>query len=86
MGGDALEAVHQWYMLEGAVLKPPRYLQEPSSESDAWQQIGPEAQIGTANFYDPTASVRIAAALPDAITSLGANRVAEVVGTLALRG
>jgi hypothetical protein len=55
--GDVLEAVHQWYMLEGAVLKPPRYLQEPSSESDAWQQIGPEAQIGTANFTDFTAEI-----------------------------
>ncbi len=43
-------------------------------------------QIGTANFYDPTASVRIATALPGAIASLGANRVTDVVGTLALRG
>ena len=39
-------------------------------------------QIGTANFYDPTASVRIAAALPDAMTSLGATTVRDVVGTL----
>ena len=41
-------------------------------------------QIGTANFYDPTASVRIADALPDAVASLGADRVADVVGTLTL--
>lgn len=40
-------------------------------------------QIGTANFYDPTASVRIVDALPDAIRSLGATAVREVVGTLA---
>ena len=39
-------------------------------------------QIGTANFYDPTASVRIADALPEAMKVLGADRVADVVGTL----
>jgi dihydroorotate dehydrogenase (NAD+) catalytic subunit len=40
-------------------------------------------QIGTANFYDPTASTRIADALPAALKALGAARVADVVGTLA---
>ena len=39
-------------------------------------------QIGTANFYDPTASVRIVDALPEALTALGTNSVKEVVGTL----
>ena len=39
-------------------------------------------QIGTANFYDPTASVRIAEALPDALRSLAADSLADVVGTL----
>lgn len=39
-------------------------------------------QIGTANFYDPTASVRIAEELPAALTLLGAERVGDVVGTL----
>jgi dihydroorotate dehydrogenase (NAD+) catalytic subunit len=39
-------------------------------------------QVGTANFYDPTASVRIADALPDALAALGAASVREVVGTL----
>jgi dihydroorotate dehydrogenase (NAD+) catalytic subunit len=39
-------------------------------------------QIGTANFYDPTASVRIVDALPDAVRALGAERVADVIGTL----
>jgi dihydroorotate dehydrogenase (NAD+) catalytic subunit len=39
-------------------------------------------QIGTANFYDPTASVRIAEALPEALRMLGASSVREVVGTL----
>ena len=31
-------------------------------------------QIGTANFYDPTASMRIVDALPGALAALGANR------------
>ena len=39
-------------------------------------------QIGTANFYDPTASVRIAESLPEALHALGAERVTDVVGTL----
>src|SRR5436305_9557664 len=39
-------------------------------------------QIGTANFYDPTASARIADGLPAALTALGANCVRDVVGTL----
>lgn len=40
-------------------------------------------QMGTVNFYDPTASVRVVEALPAALASLGARRVADVVGTLA---
>ena len=39
-------------------------------------------QIGTANFYDPTASMRIVDALPGALAELGAARIAEIVGTL----
>ncbi|MCS7305691.1 MAG: dihydroorotate dehydrogenase [Thermoguttaceae bacterium] len=39
-------------------------------------------QIGTANFYDPTVSVRILDALPTALAELGVRSVAEVVGTL----
>ncbi len=40
-------------------------------------------QIGTANFYDPTASVRIVDALPQALASLGASSLSEIVGTMA---
>jgi dihydroorotate dehydrogenase (NAD+) catalytic subunit len=40
-------------------------------------------QVGTANFYDPTASTRIADALPAAVAELGLNSVREVIGTLA---
>ena len=39
-------------------------------------------QIGTANFYNPTASMTVLDALPAALASLGATCVGEVVGTL----
>jgi dihydroorotate dehydrogenase (NAD+) catalytic subunit len=39
-------------------------------------------QIGTANFYNPSASMQILDALPAALDELGAESVAEVVGTL----
>jgi dihydroorotate dehydrogenase (NAD+) catalytic subunit len=39
-------------------------------------------QIGTANFYDPTASVRIADGLTEAVKSLGSESVSEIIGTL----
>ena len=39
-------------------------------------------QLGTVNFYDPTASVRVALGLPQALGELGADSVREVVGTL----
>ncbi len=39
-------------------------------------------QVGTVNFYDPTASMRIVEQLPGALTELGANSVQSVVGTL----
>lgn len=39
-------------------------------------------QIGTANFYDPTASVRIADALPAALQQLDVKSPAEVVASL----
>jgi dihydroorotate dehydrogenase (NAD+) catalytic subunit len=39
-------------------------------------------QLGTVNFYDPTASARIAGQLPEALAQLGASSVREVVGSL----
>lgn len=39
-------------------------------------------QLGTVNFYDPTASMRIVDQLPEALGKLGACCVREVVGTL----
>jgi dihydroorotate dehydrogenase (NAD+) catalytic subunit len=39
-------------------------------------------QLGTVNYYDPTASMRILDALPAQIASLGATTVREIVGTL----
>jgi dihydroorotate dehydrogenase (NAD+) catalytic subunit len=40
-------------------------------------------QLGTVNFYDPTASARVVAQLPGALEALGAKSVREVVGTMA---
>jgi dihydroorotate dehydrogenase (NAD+) catalytic subunit len=39
-------------------------------------------QVGTANFYAPTVSQRLAEQLPGALAQLGAGSVREVVGTL----
>jgi dihydroorotate dehydrogenase (NAD+) catalytic subunit len=39
-------------------------------------------QIGTANFFDPTVSVRLVEQLQGALTALGATRVHDIVGTL----
>jgi dihydroorotate dehydrogenase (NAD+) catalytic subunit len=39
-------------------------------------------QLGTVNFYNPTAATAVLEALPAAVASLGASRVADVVGTL----
>lgn len=39
-------------------------------------------QIGTANYYDPTVSVRMVEQLPAAIQSLGASSLQEIVGKL----
>ena len=39
-------------------------------------------QLGTVNFYDPTASVRVVEGLPAALAQLGAASVRDVVGTL----
>jgi dihydroorotate dehydrogenase (NAD+) catalytic subunit len=39
-------------------------------------------QIGTANFYDPTISVRLVEQLPAALNRLGVSQVADAVGTL----
>lgn len=41
-------------------------------------------QIGTANFYDPTVSMRILDELPEAIGTLQATSVQQIVGSLQL--
>ena len=38
-------------------------------------------QIGTANFYDPTAAERIVNQLPEALTTLSATTIGEIVGS-----
>lgn len=39
-------------------------------------------QVGTANFYNPTVTMQVLDALPQALAHLGAQSVLEVVGTL----
>jgi dihydroorotate dehydrogenase (NAD+) catalytic subunit len=39
-------------------------------------------QVGTANYYDPTVSMKLADALPAALAEAGVSRVSEIVGTL----
>jgi dihydroorotate dehydrogenase (NAD+) catalytic subunit len=39
-------------------------------------------QLGTVNFYDPTASMRVVEQLPAALAALGASSVREVVGSI----
>jgi dihydroorotate dehydrogenase (NAD+) catalytic subunit len=39
-------------------------------------------QLGTVNFYDPTASVRVVGQLSETLTQLGSNGVCDVIGTL----
>jgi dihydroorotate dehydrogenase (NAD+) catalytic subunit len=39
-------------------------------------------QLGTVNFYDPTSSVKIVDQLPEALHTLGAQRITDVIGTL----
>jgi dihydroorotate dehydrogenase (NAD+) catalytic subunit len=40
-------------------------------------------QIGTANYYDPTVTMKLVGALAPALQSLGAKSVSNVVGTMA---
>lgn len=39
-------------------------------------------QIGTAHFYDPSVTSRLAQALPEAVAQLGAHRLSDIIGSL----
>lgn len=39
-------------------------------------------QIGTANYYDPTVTMKLLEQLPAALAEVGAQRLADVIGTL----
>jgi dihydroorotate dehydrogenase (NAD+) catalytic subunit len=39
-------------------------------------------QLGTVNFYQPIASMKILDQLPEAVRALGANSIREVIGTM----
>lgn len=43
-------------------------------------------QIGTANFYDPTAASRLVRELPDALGAAGVSSVPELVGSIFRKG
>jgi len=43
-------------------------------------------QIGTANFYNPTATMKLLDQLPAALAELGAKNVTEVIGTMKTSG
>ena len=78
----ALRCVHQ---VRTAVDVPIIGIGGIATLDDAMQFIvaGASAlQIGTANYYDPLASLRILDALPNAIRELKASSLREVVGTL----
>lgn len=40
-------------------------------------------QMGTVNFYDPTAAQRVVDELPSALAAIGANKVTDIVGLMA---
>jgi dihydroorotate dehydrogenase (NAD+) catalytic subunit len=39
-------------------------------------------QIGTANYYDPTITMKILAELPAAVAELGTNKFSDIIGTI----
>ncbi len=39
-------------------------------------------QIGTANYFDPLVSERLVSQIPEALASIGANRVGELIGAM----
>lgn len=39
-------------------------------------------QLGTVNFYDPTASMRVVEELPAALARIGASSLRDAIGTL----
>ena len=43
-------------------------------------------QIGTANFYNPTATMTLLDQLPAALAELGAKDVTDVIGTMKMSG
>ena len=78
----ALRCVHQ---VRSAVNVPIIGIGGIATIDDAMQFIvaGASAiQIGTANYYEPLASMKILDALPSAIQELGSTAVRDVVGTL----
>ena len=82
----ALRLVHQ---LHGAVDVPIIGIGGIQDADDAMEYFlaGASAiQVGTANFYRPTAVIDVLEGLPARIAELGASSLAEIVGTLQMPG
>jgi dihydroorotate dehydrogenase (NAD+) catalytic subunit len=89
LSGPAIKpiALRAVYQVAQAVKVPVVGIGGIASVDDAMEFLVAGAtaiQVGTANFYNPRASIEILDALPVALAELGAGRVADVVGTLAV--
>jgi dihydroorotate dehydrogenase (NAD+) catalytic subunit len=87
LSGPAIKpiALRCVYQAASAVSTPLVGIGGIANVDDAMQFIVAGAtaiQVGTANYYDPTASTKIIDALPAALDEIGAKSVAEAVGTL----
>jgi dihydroorotate dehydrogenase (NAD+) catalytic subunit len=87
LSGPAIKpiALRCVYQAASAVSTPLVGIGGIADVNDAMQFIVAGAtaiQVGTANYYDPTASTKIIDALPAALDDIGAKSVAEAVGTL----
>lgn len=87
LSGPAIKplALRLVYQVAGAVKVPIIGIGGISTIDDVMEFLVAGAaavQIGTANFFDPTVSMRLVDELPAALGCLGAKTVGEVVGTV----
>jgi len=87
LSGPAIKplALRLVYQVAGAVRLPIIGIGGVSTIDDVMEFLvaGASAvQVGTANFFDPTVSVRLVEELPAALHTLGARSVKEIVGTV----
>jgi dihydroorotate dehydrogenase (NAD+) catalytic subunit len=87
LSGPAIKpiALRAVYQVAQAVITPIVGIGGIATIDDAMEFIvaGASAvQVGTANFYRPTASIEILEALPAAMNSINATRISEIVSSL----